>query len=206
MGDTTLNVILWSGVGFLSGSLMFSFWLGKLFLRRDVRDYGDANPGAVNAWKAGGWKVGVPGALLDFAKGAAPVALAVWSAGVGGWGLVPVAVAPVVGHAFSPFLGFRGGKAVAVTLGVWSGLTVWEGVGVLGALMGFWALLIDNDSWSVILALAVFGGYLLLRGAPLAVLAVWLGNLLVLLVKHRQDLRERLRARPYVAKLFRREG
>jgi glycerol-3-phosphate acyltransferase PlsY len=206
MGNTPLGVILWSGIGFLSGSAMFSYWLGKLILRRDVREYGDANPGAVNAWKAGGWKIGLPGALLDFCKGAVPVGLAVWTAGVGGWGLVPVALAPVLGHAFSPFLGFKGGKAVAVTLGVWSGVTIWEGLGVLAASMGLFYLVLDNDSWTVVLAVCAYGVYLLLRHVGAPMLVALAGNLAVLLNRHWSVLREGLKTRSYIQRLFRRAG
>ncbi len=49
-----------------------------------------------------------------------------------------IAIAPVLGHVFSPFLKFRGGKAIAVSLGVWIGLTIWKAslVGVTGTVIG----------------------------------------------------------------------
>jgi glycerol-3-phosphate acyltransferase PlsY len=188
---------------------MFSFWLGKL-AKKDVRDYGDGNPGATNAWKAGGWSIGLPGALLDYAKGAVPVGLAVWVAGIEGWFLVPVVLAPVLGHAFSPFLKFKGGKAIAVTLGVWSGLTVWEGVLVLGIIIGIFYTLLDHPSWSVILAMITFLAYLLfkqlfiLHQLDMPILAVWTGNMLISLYKHKGDLGKSIQARPFVARIFRR--
>lgn len=208
MSTEILNSILWTAVGLLSGSLMFSYWLGKL-VGKDVRDYGDANPGAVSAWKAGGWKIGLPGALADFAKGAAPVAVAVWVFGIQGWFLVPVALAPVIGHAFSPFLKFKGGKAIAVTLGIWSGLTIWEGVLILGILIGIFYVLIDHSSWSVILAMLAFLVYtiimgLFIRGINLPLIAVWAGNMLIFLYKHRVDLKVAFKPRPYITRLFRR--
>ncbi len=110
------EILLWTALGFLSGSLPFSVWLGKLLTRSDIRRYGDGNPGATNAWRAGGWQIGVPALLLDFLKRALPVGLARFWAGVDGWGLIPIALAPVLGHAFSPFLRFRGGKAIFVIL------------------------------------------------------------------------------------------
>ena len=122
----------WAVIGFLSGSVPFAYWITLLLARADVRLYGDGNPGAVNAWKAGGWKCGVPALLLDFAKAAAPVHMAAVYVGLGSWSLIPAALAPVVGHAFSPFLRFRGGKAVAATFGIWAGLTLWEVPIVLG--------------------------------------------------------------------------
>ncbi len=203
------NVILWTGIGFAAGSLMFSYWLGKIFLKKDVREYGDANPGAANAWKAGGWKIGLPGALLDFAKGAVPVAVAVWVFGIKGWGLVPVALAPIIGHAFSPFLKFKGGKAIAVTLGVWTAITIWEGVLILGLLIGLFYVLLDHPSWSVILAMLAYLGFmifaaLLERGFNIPIFAIWGGCMFISIYKHHIDLKESIKPRPYILRLFRR--
>ncbi|MEO0157410.1 MAG: glycerol-3-phosphate acyltransferase, partial [candidate division WOR-3 bacterium] len=49
-----INAIIWAGLGFLLGSIPFSVILGRLFLSKDIRDYGDRNPGAANIWRAGG--------------------------------------------------------------------------------------------------------------------------------------------------------
>jgi glycerol-3-phosphate acyltransferase PlsY len=92
------------GCGFLMGALPFSVWLACLMLRTDIRAFGDGNPGAANARRAGTWRVGIPTLLLDFLKGAVRVSLAHYVFEVSGWGLVAVALAPVLGHAFSPFL------------------------------------------------------------------------------------------------------
>lgn len=203
------NVLIWTGIGFLAGSLMFSYWLGKVFLRKDVREYGDANPGAANAWKAGGWKVGIPGALLDFLKGAVPCAIAHWVAGIEGWALIPCALAPILGHAFSPFLKFKGGKAIAVSLGVWTGITIWEGLLVFGLLIGMFYVLLDRPSWSLMLAMLVFLGYILVKGIlgagiEIPLLAIWAGNMLIFLYKHHDVLKESIKPRPYITRLFRR--
>ncbi len=173
--------------GFLSGSSMFALWLGRS-AGKDVRLQGDGNPGAVNAFRAGGWRLGVPVLLLDFLKGAVPVALARYVLGVTGFWLVPVALAPVAGHAFSPWLGFRGGKAVAVTFGVWCGLTLWEGPTVFGALLGFVGLFQENDGWTVVFAAVGLLAYWFARGAAPVLAAVWFGTALILAVKHRQEL------------------
>ncbi len=188
-------VLLWTALGFFSGSLPFSVWLGRLVARADVRRYGDGNPGAANAWRAGGWRAGVPALLLDYLKGATPVALARFGAGIDGWGLVPVALAPVLGHAFSPFLRFRGGKAIAVTFGVWSGLTLWAGPTVMGLALVLAVAVNRTDAWSAVFGMAALGLYLLLSGAPGPLLAVWAGNLALVLWKHRRDLRTPPRAR-----------
>lgn len=193
-----LAILLWTAVGFLCGSLPFSLWLGRVVAGVDVRHYGDGNPGATNAWRAGGWRAGLPALLLDYMKGAAPVAVAHFGVRIDGWGLVPVVLAPVLGHAFSPLLRFRGGKAVAVTFGVWSGLTLWIAPTVMGLALLIALAVNQTDAWSVVFGVSVLGGYLLLAGAPCHLLAVWAGNLALVLWKHRRDLRTPPRVRGWL--------
>ena len=199
-----VTAVFWTVLGLLLGAMPFSFWLGRLFLKTDIRRYGDGNPGALNAWRAGGWRVGVPALLLDFLKGAVPVGLAHFRFGISGWGLVPVALAPVLGHAFSPFLRFRGGKALAATFGIWAGLTLWEGPTLLGLFSGAFFLPQTADAWSSILGMLCFLAYLLLRQADSAFLVIWVGNVLILLWKQRRDLRQPIRPRQWVSNLLRR--
>lgn len=59
-----MNVILRTVFGFLLGGIPFSYLLGYLFLHIDIRKYGNGNPGAVNVWKAGSWRVGLLQAYL----------------------------------------------------------------------------------------------------------------------------------------------
>lgn len=200
----SLVALFWTAAGLLLGAMPFSFWLGRLVLKADIRHYGDGNPGAANAWQAGGWQVGLPALLLDYLKGLLPVGLACFEAGISGWELVAVALAPIVGHAFSPFLRGRGGKALAVTFGVWTGLTLGEGPLILGLLMGLFLLVQAEDAWAVILGMAGFLAYLLLRQTDPFILLVWLGNMLILIWKHRQNLRQGTRLRPWALSWLRR--
>jgi glycerol-3-phosphate acyltransferase PlsY len=195
---------LWIIVAFLSGAIPFSFWLGKLF-GKDIRNYGDGNPGAINAWKAAGYHLGIPAILLDYLKGVVPVGLANFSFGFTGRELVLAALAPVLGHAFSPFLRFRGGKAVAVTFGIWTGLTLWEGPTALGILLGVFFSIQKVDGWSVMLAMFGLPAYFLIRQAAAFIFVVWFGNILILAWKHRHDLRQKLAMKPAIAKLLRKE-
>ncbi|MGC8837869.1 MAG: glycerol-3-phosphate acyltransferase [Anaerolineae bacterium] len=196
-------VLLWTLLGFAAGSLPFSLWAGHFLAGKDIRRYGDGNPGAANAWRAGGWRSGLPALLLDYLKGAVPTAFAHFSAGLSGWELVPVALAPVVGHAFSPFLGFRGGKAVAATFGVWTGLTLGEVPIILGLTLGLFVFLQDADAWSLVMGMCVLGAYLaLVRHGPPPFLAVWTGHMAVLLWKHAPDLRRRPRPRAWWLRLL----
>lgn len=198
-----MTVLFWTGLGFLLGSMPFSLWLGHLLLRADVRRYGDGNPGATNAWRAGGWRVGLLALCLDYLKGAVPVSIAHFSLDVSGWGLVTVAMAPVLGHAFSPFLRFRGGKALAATFGIWTGLTLGEGPVILGLLLGLFLFVQDSDGWAVLLGMLVFGGHLVLQQAGFYTMVIWGINALLLAWKYRHDLRQALHPRPWVASLLR---
>lgn len=183
-----MSVLLYSLLGFACGSIPFSPLLVRLFASRDVREYGDGNPGAANAFKAGGPALGVPALLLDYLKGALPVWLALHLGGITGWGLLPVLAAPVLGHAYSPWLGLRGGKAVAVTFGVWSGLTYWIAPTILGAALVVFYLIQRNDAWSSLAGFTVLFAYLILDGQPPPILAAAAVNLAVLVQRHWDDL------------------
>lgn len=178
--------LTWVAVGFAAGALPFSAWLAGACSHKDIREVGDGNPGAVNAWKAGSWKVGVPALWLDFLKAAVPVGLARWVFHVEGWWLVPVAFAPVLGHAYSPLLRFRGGKAIAASFGAWCGLTLWEGPTVLGAGFALLGLLVSGSAWVVVGGFVFLLGYWLVRRADAVLLTFWLADFTLLLWKHRR--------------------
>jgi len=179
--------LIWFLICFLSGSLPLSLWLGKIALHVDIRQYGDGNPGAANVWLVGGKWWGLLAILLDGFKGLIPVAIANFMVGVQGWALVAVALAPILGHAYSPFLGFKGGKALAVTFGIWTGLTGDEAPIILGLAFAFWLWLLSIEGWAILFGMLTFLAYLLLIDPNPVYLAVWLGSLLIFLIKHRTD-------------------
>ena len=182
-------------VAFVSGSLPFALWVGRAWLGRDVRDVGDGNPGATNAYRAGGPALGLTVLLLDVTKGVLPVVLAREALDLSGASLALVAALPVAGAAFSPFLGFRGGKALAVLLGTWIGLTVWTIPLVAVGSIVVATLLVAPSAWAVAAALAAMAAGVLLwvpGGWPLATLAV---QSAIILWKHRAELAQRPRRR-----------
>jgi acyl phosphate:glycerol-3-phosphate acyltransferase len=83
----------------------------------DVRKSGSGNIGATNVMRAGGKALGIATLLLDVAKGFVPVAVAK-AFGLPAHLLAFVALAAVLGHMFTPWLSFKGGKGVATALGV----------------------------------------------------------------------------------------
>lgn len=191
-------IILWIAGSFLSGSLMFSYWLG-LLRKKNIKTVGDGNPGALNLWKSSGYKFGVAGILLDFLKGYLPVLFIMGSSYNHGYLIVPLAIAPVAGHAFSPFLKGKGGKAIAVTFGIWSALTGFEvslAYAVILALMAGVSRLIyknkpkstEADGLQVVVGMLLLSVYLYIRMFSAAMLLVWLGNFAILVYKHRVEI------------------
>jgi glycerol-3-phosphate acyltransferase PlsY len=110
-------------LAYLLGAIPFGYLLVKWKTGGDVRGSGSGNIGATNVVRTTGWAVGVATLLLDIAKGYA----AVWAAGrlTGGdvrW-MAAAAVVVMLGHAYTVFLRFRGGKAVASFIGAFLYLT-----------------------------------------------------------------------------------
>jgi glycerol-3-phosphate acyltransferase PlsY len=194
-----LQTIAWTCIAFVAGSLPFSVWVGRLLLDKDITQFGDENPGATNVMRAGGKWVGALALTLDVLKALLPVSIAYYGVGVQGWAIVPIALATIAGHAFSPFLHFHGGKAVATTLGVWMALTIWEGPAIGGLLLLLFSWLYGANGWAVLFMFVVMLPILLwippswrLIGPapePGIVFAVWLGNLAIVAYKHRADYR-----------------
>jgi glycerol-3-phosphate acyltransferase PlsY len=195
-----MEALLFTIIGYLSGSVPYSVLLGKLFLHTDIRQQGeDRNPGSANVFKAGGpskWWLGLSAVVLDGMKGLTPVAIATYNFDVKGWALVPVALAPILGHAFSIFLHFKGGKAIATTFGVWTALTVYRGPLVLGGLLILFTFLLSSGAWAMMFGMLGLLGYLLISHSPPEFLAIWAGNLLILIWKHRNELRQPIRLNP----------
>jgi glycerol-3-phosphate acyltransferase PlsY len=186
-------------LSFLCGSLPFAVWLGKIFRRADPRQFGDGNPGATNAFRAGGLLVGLLVLMLDISKGAAPIGLSYFNLGVRGLPMFLIATAALLGHAFSPFLGFKGGKGLAVALGVWIGLTLWRMSVPALALVLFWNALLDAAGWAVMLTLGGMAVLLIAWMPDPLLLAVLSGQAIILAWTHRADLCRRPHLRPWLA-------
>lgn len=185
-----MSELLWVIIAYLLGSLPLSLWLGKVALGVDIRTVGDGNPGASNVWRAGGAGWGLLAVLLDFSKGAIPVAIANFGFGWDGWALVAVALAPMLGHAFSPFLHFRGGKALAVSFGVWMGLSLWLVPMMLGAFFALWLLIVNEEGWAVLAGSLSLLPALLFMDADWTWLVVWVGMTAIFIWTHRRELRQ----------------
>ncbi|MDA0312301.1 MAG: glycerol-3-phosphate 1-O-acyltransferase PlsY [Gemmatimonadetes bacterium] len=109
-------------VSYLLGATPTSYWVGRVFHGIDLRKEGSGNLGATNTYRVMGLKWAVPVAAVDISKGFVPVWLFSDLAGVGfDWSLA-FGGASIVGHVFSFWVGFKGGKGVAATSGVFLAL------------------------------------------------------------------------------------
>lgn len=105
---------------FLLGSIPFGFLAAK-FKGIDIRQKGSGNIGATNVTRMLGWKIGLPVLLLDIAKGAVfPLTIRLIYGESQELLSLFCGVAAVLGHMFSPFLKFKGGKGVATSFGVFA--------------------------------------------------------------------------------------
>lgn len=131
--------------GFLAGSIPFSFLIARA-RGVDLREHGSGNPGATNLGRVLGRRYFVAGFALDMAKGLTPTLLAGWALGTLGtmdvaprdaWVWLGVMGACVLGHMFTPFLGFKGGKGVATGLGAVLGIAPAMTLPLAGAALVF---------------------------------------------------------------------
>ncbi len=122
-------------LGFALAYLIGSFPTGVVLTRRkfgiDVREMGSGNIGATNVTRVFGWWAGVLVFAADFFKGAIPVWIAQTYYPEDKWLIAAVGFGVVLGHCFSAFLKFRGGKGVATSFGCMSVLTP-LGAGIAG--------------------------------------------------------------------------
>ena len=121
MNDYGLALMLL--LAYLIGATPTSYVAGKLGRRIDLREHGSKNLGATNVYRVLGWAYAIPVALIDVAKGAIPVViLGPWANGPA-WFTVALGLAAVMGHIFSPYVRFKGGKGVATAAGMFLALT-----------------------------------------------------------------------------------
>lgn len=125
-----MSLLLAALIGALAGSIPFGLVLTRAAGLGDIRRIGSGNIGATNVLRTGRKDLAAATLVLDGGKGAAAVLLAGAL-----WGPMPAAVAgvaAVIGHLFSPWLGFSGGKGVATGLGTLLALSFPAGLAACG--------------------------------------------------------------------------
>ncbi len=167
---------------YLIGGIPFAYILVKLKTGKDIRTIGSGNVGGTNAARAAGIGIGLLVGLLDALKGAIPVYIAMRYGGVD-LGVL-AGVMAVVGHSFTPFLSFRGGKGVATTLGSFLVLLPSAiGVAFIAWLIMFAITrIVSLSSITAAIVFAIYGG--LTASTPLLRAAAVIVGLLVILRHH----------------------
>jgi glycerol-3-phosphate acyltransferase PlsY len=112
---------LWIVGAFLLGAVPASYLVARWIGGINLREFGSGNLGATNLYRAMGWKGAVPAALFDVGKGAVAV-IVVRDQHIHPWFPLAAGAAAVLGHVFSPFVGFKGGKGVATAAGAFAAL------------------------------------------------------------------------------------
>ncbi len=177
-----------------AGALPFSVWIARA-RGVDIRAVGSGNPGATNVARVLGRGHGALALVLDLSKGLLAVAVCAGLGAAPSW-----AALAVLGHNWSPFLRFHGGKGVATTLGVLVGVH-WPAA---LATVGVWLLV------TLLTRKVSLGSILALLTAPLALWALEAGTALVLtfaglgvlsLVQHRANLQRLWRGEESAAPL-----
>lgn len=115
-GISLKNAFLLIFISYFIGNFSSSYILGKIFSKRDIRNFGSGNAGATNALRVFGVKIGLFAFLLDVLKGI--IATAIGNHLMGYNGALIAGILVVVGHNWPVLLNFRGGKGIATSLGV----------------------------------------------------------------------------------------
>jgi len=201
---TPLHLVVLSLIpGFLLGGIPSGLWIGRS-RGVDLRTVGSRNIGATNAYRILGARWGIAVFVLDALKGASAAWLAGW---IAAWlriddpharlyAALAGGIAAIAGHVFSPWLGFRGGRGVATSLGVF--LAIVPVPSLLA--FGLWIVLVALSRRVSVGSIGAAMAYpvlvlLLLRGAPDRMLLVAVSTLVAILVivRHRANI-ERLLA------------
>lgn len=120
---------------YLIGSIPFGFLVARS-RGVDIRQVGSGNIGSTNITRALGFRWGLVVAMLDAAKAYFPALLA-WQFSPHTWQMLVISLMPVIGHIFSVWMGFKGGKGVAATFGL---LAFYFGLPLFAAFMVIWYL------------------------------------------------------------------
>jgi glycerol-3-phosphate acyltransferase PlsY len=121
-----LSPVLLVVLAYLLGAIPSSYWVGRAVYGIDLRQHGSGNLGATNVYRVLGWRAALPVMLADIGKGFLPAWLFPRLDGAAPWSwALAYGTAAVLGHVYSLFVRFKGGKGVATSGGVLLGLAPW---------------------------------------------------------------------------------
>jgi glycerol-3-phosphate acyltransferase PlsY len=189
MAGPTVGAFLWLPAAYLLGSIPTSYLVARIVAGVDLRAYGSKNLGATNLYRLLGWGAAIPVGLFDVAKGAVPVLAFLAVQREPSWWALVVGGAAVLGHVFSPFVRFKGGKGVAAAAGVFLAYLP----GAIGAVAVVWLILVAVTGYVSVGSVSAAAAFpvavaLLYPGRPAAFWAALLVAAFVVF-NHRSNLR-----------------
>ncbi|MDE2127716.1 MAG: glycerol-3-phosphate 1-O-acyltransferase PlsY [Armatimonadetes bacterium] len=125
---------IWVLASYLLGSIPFGLWIARRFAGVDITAAGSGNIGSTNVMRVCGPRLAIVVFLLDVLKGFVPPFI-VFHAGMAPSVIIMAAMAAIIGHNFSVWLGFRGGKGIATSLGALLGVSPLVGVSALAVFL-----------------------------------------------------------------------
>jgi glycerol-3-phosphate acyltransferase PlsY len=176
---------------YLLGSIPTGYLIFRLKEKKDIRGFGSQNIGATNVLRVTGWRLALPVAVADILKGAVPVYLSL-KLFPEPWVAYGAGLAAIVGHCYPVFIGFRGGKGVATSIGVYSVLALMPLFFIVAVFIGVIALTRYVSLGSLSAAFSFPLLVLILNGEPGTAL---LGAAVFMLIafRHRQNIERLIR-------------
>jgi acyl phosphate:glycerol-3-phosphate acyltransferase len=168
-----MAAVPWLVASYLLGAIPTSYLAGRLFRGIDLREHGSRNLGATNLYRVLGWRYAIPVGLLDAAKGLVPVLVFAPRVSPSDLFALVCGLTAVLGHVFSVFVRFKGGKGVATAAGVMLGLAP-VALAVAAAVWVALVFLTGYVSLGSIAAAAVFPLAVLLFDPPAEPGMLWL--------------------------------
>jgi glycerol-3-phosphate acyltransferase PlsY len=184
----------WLFASYLLGAIPTSHIVSRVFAKIDLRHHGSGNLGATNLYRVLGWKYAVPVAMFDIAKGAVPVLVFAPQVTRSELFALACGVAAILGHVFSVFVHFKGGKGVATAAGVMLGLTPLP-LAIAAVVWVLVLLLTGYVSLASIAAAAVLPAAVYLLEDPRTPELLWIVLLVAagVIVLHRQNIQRLLK-------------
>jgi acyl phosphate:glycerol-3-phosphate acyltransferase len=173
-------------LAFFLGSIPFAFLYGKIFHGIDIRHFGSGNSGATNSLRVLGKTAGIVVLILDCLKGFLPIFFL--KNNLEPHWLIFIGLASILGHVFSPFLGFKGGKGIATSLGVILSTNPYLGLICLGIFIFMVYFFRIVSLGSLIAGLAYFLVNLYRLGLTDSYTILSLGLLLLVIYTHKTNI------------------
>jgi len=187
----TLKIIVYLLLSYLCGAIPFGYIVAKLFKHVDIRTLGSGNPGATNVYRSVSKPLGVLTLILDVLKGFVPVYLISFINPDFQWMVISVAFVTIIGHTFTIFLKFKGGKGVATACGAFLAINPLSVLICLGVFIIVLAIFKYVSAASIMAALMLPISLYLLNALPEIVVFAGMISILVI-VRHISNIKRLL--------------